>query len=64
MQLQRYRNKNEKIDKKTAIKFESTQKKISKNKKVATYLESEQKINLLMDNINKILAQAIENDYR
>lgn len=64
MQIQSYAMKNQKMDKKTTMKVENTQKRVTNNKKLYNYLTNEQKLTLMMDNINKILAQAVEKDYK
>ncbi|MDK2563257.1 YlbF family regulator [Romboutsia sedimentorum] len=64
IKIQTHTIKNVAIDKKTMNKIESTQKRVSNNKKLSNYLTSEQKFTLMMNNINKILAQAVEKDYK
>ena len=44
--------------------YESIQRKAMKNKKVYKYIEAEQKFTTMMNNINNILAEAVENDYK
>ena len=51
---------NKKIDKKALKKMESIQNKIRDNEKIYNYLLSEEKFNLMMDNINKIIAQTVK----
>ena len=34
------------------------------NEKIYNYLLSEEKFNLMMDNINKIIAQTVKEDYK
>ena len=55
---------NKKIDKKALKKMESIQNKIRDNEKIYNYLLSEEKFNLMMDNINKIIAQIVKEDYK
>ncbi|MEF9991958.1 MAG: YlbF family regulator [Romboutsia sp.] len=64
IEIQNYMVKNQQIDKKNQRRIEGIQQRVSNNKIVSNYLINEQKLNRLMENINKILAQAIENDYR
>lgn len=56
--------KNQPIDKNIKKRIGNIQTKIGNNKIVSNYMASEQKLTELMDNINKILAQSIENDYK
>lgn len=55
---------NKKLDKKTLKKMEEIQNKIRHNDKIYNYLLSEDKFNLMMDNINKIIANTIKEDYK
>lgn len=55
---------NSKEKKKSLSKFESLQRKVLNNKKINKYLNSEQQFTNMMNNINQILAQAVENDYK
>lgn len=55
---------NKKIDKKSLKRMESIQNKIRDNEKIYNYLLSEEKFNIMMDNINKIIAQSIKEDYK
>lgn len=64
MQIQSCAVKNQQMDKKTNTKIENTKKKVTNNKKLYNYLTNEQKLTLMMDNINKILAQTVEKDYK
>ena len=64
LQIQQNAMKNKRIDKKSMMKIETIQKKVSNNKKIYNYLISEQKFTSMMDNINKILAKAVEQDYK
>ena len=64
LELQKNAINNKKLDKKGKIKIESIQKRVSKNKTIYNYLISEQKFTSMMDNINKILANVVENDYK
>lgn len=64
MEIQKQNMKNLHLDKKLQRKIENIQKKVNSNKTVNNYLTSEKNITILMDNINKILAKAIEEDYK
>lgn len=64
MEIQKHNMKNLPLDKKLHRKIENMQKKANSNKTVNNYLTSERNITILMDNINKILAKAIEEDYK
>ncbi|HSQ88273.1 YlbF family regulator [Romboutsia sp.] len=64
LQMQSYAMRNQQIDKKTMNKIEGIQKKVTSNKRLCDYLNSEQRFTLMMDNINKILAQAVQKDYK
>lgn len=55
---------NKKIDKKSIKKMEDIQNKIRYNEKIYNYLLAEEKFNVMMDSINKIIAQAIKEDYK
>lgn len=55
---------NKKIDKKSVKKMEEIQNKIRNNDKIYNYLLAEEKFNIMMDSINKIIAQAIKDDYK
>ena len=44
--------------------MEGIQNKIRDNEKIYNYLLSEEKFNLMMDNINKIIAQTVKEDYK
>ncbi|WP_455538230.1 YlbF family regulator [Terrisporobacter sp.] len=55
---------NKKIDKKSLKKLENMQNKIRDNEKIYNYLLSEEKFTSMMDNINKIIAQNIKEDYK
>ena len=54
---------NKKMDKKSIKKMEEIQNKIQHNEKIYNYLLAEEKFNIMMDSINKIIAQAIK-DYK
>lgn len=45
-------------------KLEMSKKKIVENKKVLNYLNSEEKFAQMMNNINKIIAESVEKDYK
>lgn len=64
IQIQSYSIKNQQIDRKTMSKIEGIQNRVANNKKLCNYLNSERKFTLMMTNINKILAQAVEKDYK
>lgn len=64
MEIQQCTIRNLPIDKKSRKRMEDIQKKVSNNKTLSNYLISEQNITKLMDNINKILAKAVEDDYK
>ena len=55
---------NKKIDKKSIKKMEEIQNKIRHNEKIYNYLLAEEKFNIMVDSINKIIAQAIKEDYK
>ncbi len=55
---------NKKLDKKSIKKMEEIQNKIKNNKKIYNYLLAEEKFKLMMDNINKIIAQVVKQDYK
>ena len=44
--------------------MEEIQNKIRHNEKIYNYLLAEEKFNIMMDSINKIIAQAIKEDYK
>ena len=55
---------NKKIDKKSLKKMEEIQNKIRHNDQIYNYILSEEKFNIMMDNINKIIANTIKEDYK
>ena len=55
---------NKKLDKKTLKKMEEIQNKIRHNNQIYNYILSEEKFNIMMDNINKIIANTIKEDYK
>ena len=55
---------NKKLDKKTLKKMEEIQNKIRHNDQIYNYISSEEKFNIMMDNINKIIANTIKEDYK
>ena len=55
---------NKKLDKKTLKKMEDIQNKIRHNDQIYNYILSEEKFNIMMDNINKIIANTIKEDYK
>ena len=64
VKVQNFIKNNQKEYKKDIAKFESLQKKVLNNKKLYRYLHSEQQFTYMMANINQILSQAVENDYK
>ena len=59
-----YSTMNKKIDKKSMKRMEDIQKKVKNNEKIYNYLLAEQKFNIMMDNINNIIAQTVTDDYK
>ena len=55
---------NKKMDKKSLKKMEEIQNKIRYNEKIYNYLLAEEKFNLMMDKVNKIIANTIKEDYK
>ncbi len=55
---------NKKIDKKSIKKMEEIQNKIRDNEKIYNYLLAEEKFNVMMNKVNKIIAQAVKEDYK
>ena len=55
---------NKKLDKKTLKRMEEIQNKIRHNDQIYNYILSEEKFNIMMDNINKIIANTIKEDYK
>ena len=55
---------NKKMDKKSLKKMEEIQNKIRYNEKIYNYLLAEEKFNLMMDKVNKIIANTIKDDYK
>lgn len=55
---------NKKLDKKTLKNMEEIQNKIRHNDQIYNYILSEEKFNIMMDNINKIIANTIKEDYK
>ena len=55
---------NKKLDKKTLKKMEEIQNKIRHNDQIYNYILSEEKFNIMMDNINKIIANTVKEDYK
>ena len=64
LELQKNAINNKKLDKKGKSKIEAIQKRVSKNQTIYNNLISEQKFTSMMENINKILANVVENDYK
>ena len=52
------------VDKKTLKTAQDLKKTISNNKDLSKYIDSEYKFTSMMDNINKILASAVYEDYK
>lgn len=52
------------VDKKTLKTAQDLKKTISNNKDLSRYIDSEYKFTSMMDNINKILASAVYEDYK
>ena len=50
--------------KKTLKNMEEIQNKIRHNDQIYNYILSEEKFNIMMDNINKIIANTIKEDYK
>ena len=55
---------NKKLDKKTLKNMEEIQNKIRHNDQIYNYILSEEKFNIMIDNINKIIANTIKEDYK
>lgn len=55
---------NKKVDKKSIKRMEDIQNKIRHNEKIYNYLLAEEKFNLMMDKVNKIIAQSVKEDYK
>ena len=55
---------NKKLDKKTLKNMEEIKNKIRHNDQIYNYILSEEKFNIMMDNINKIIANTIKEDYK
>ena len=55
---------NKKIDKKSLKRMEEIQNKVRYNEKIYNYILAEEKFNIMMDSINKIIAQVIKDDYK
>lgn len=64
LDLQRSQALGEKIDQNKIIKLEELYKTASLNPKLSSYLQSELKFMQTMEDINKILAKAVEIDYK
>lgn len=63
LELQNYAMQNKKMDKKSMKVADDIQRKVTNNKKLYNYLNSEQKFTQMMNNINKVLADAVKPDY-
>ena len=55
---------NKKLDKKTLKNMEEIQNKIRHNDQIYNYILSEEKFNIMMDNINKIIENNIKEEYK
>ena len=55
---------NKKLDIKTLKNMEEIHNKIRHNDQIYNYILSEEKFNIMMDNINKIIANTIKEDYK
>lgn len=55
---------NKKLDKKAIKKLENIQNKVRYNENIYNYLLAEEKFNIMMDSINKIIAEAVKEDYK
>lgn len=55
---------NKKMDKKSLKRMEDIQNKIRYNEKIYNYILAEQEFNLMMDKVNKIIANAVKDDYK
>lgn len=64
VELQNNTSQNKALDKRLAKKIETIENKIKKNKKVYNYLKNEQNLINMMNNINKILYDAVDKDYK
>lgn len=64
VKVQNFMTNNPKEHKRNLAKYELLQKKVFNNKKLYRYLNSEQQFTAMMANINQILSQAVENDYK
>jgi cell fate (sporulation/competence/biofilm development) regulator YlbF (YheA/YmcA/DUF963 family) len=64
IEIQNKNIQNMPIDNRLRKKVEQIQLKISENNLVNDYLISEKKLMRLMENINKILAKTLEDDYK
>ena len=62
--LQQATMNNKKPDKKSLRKMEEIQNKIRHNEKIYNYLLAEEKFNIMMDTINKIIAHTVKEDYK
>ena len=64
MEIQSYKIKNRKIDKKTMRKIQSLEDRIKNNEKVYNYLIDEQNFMNMMNTINIILGETVQEDYK
>ena len=62
--LQRATMNNKKVEKKSIKKLEEIQNKVRHNENIYNYLLAEEKFNIMMDSINKIIADAVREDYK
>lgn len=64
LELQRCRTNNEKIDSNIIKNIDSIEKRVKNNKKVNNYLKYEKIFMDMMADINIILSNMVENDYK
>ena len=64
VKIQNFISNTSKEHKKNLAQFEFLEKKVFSNKKLYRYIQSEQEFTYMMANINQILSQAVENDYK
>lgn len=64
LEIQRAQVSGEKLNQSKVNKFEEIYKTASSNPKLSNYLQAELKFMQIMEDINKILAEAVEGDYK
>lgn len=64
LEIQKYLIQNRSVDKTSKAKMDSIQSAIGRSRKLQRYLVCEKRFTGMMDNINKIIAQYIEQDYK